>query len=129
MAEGRALDPTEIVEYLDTEALDEVSKQVDKEYSQVYKLIQENKYPSDPFIRGFYEYLQQFHGSLQMAERNTRQRDGLFRNSYGSFHLFCPQRVHMGGRQYSDCNPRRDYAFHGSYSRKAGFRHPGEAPV
>ena len=72
MAEGKVLDPTEIVEYLDTEALDEVSKQVDKEYSQVYKLIQENKYPSDPFIRGFYEgynkAMQVYKGS-QIAEQ------------------------------------------------------------
>lgn len=72
MAEGRVLDPTEIAEYLNTEALDEVSKQVDKEYSEVYKLMQESKYPSDPFIRGFYEgynkAMQVYKGS-QIAEQ------------------------------------------------------------
>jgi len=63
VADGKVLNPTEIAEYLDTEALDEVSKQVDKEYSEVYRLMQESKYPSDPFIRGFYEG---YHNAVQL---------------------------------------------------------------
>lgn len=55
IVEGKVVAPDEIVNYLDTAALDSVSKQIDKEYSEVYRLMQESKYPSDPFISGFYE--------------------------------------------------------------------------
>lgn len=53
--DGKLIDIDDIYNYLDTNALDEVSKQMDAEFSEAYKQMKENKYPSDPFIKGFYE--------------------------------------------------------------------------
>lgn len=72
LANGKEISVEDIPDYLDNDALQEVSKQVEKEYSEVYKLMQENKYPSDPFIRGFYEgyynAMQQYN-SLQINDQ------------------------------------------------------------
>ncbi|MBQ8482129.1 MAG: hypothetical protein IJ532_06310 [Alphaproteobacteria bacterium] len=72
IANGKEINVEDIPDYFDNEALKEVSKQIEKEYSEVYKLMQENKYPSDPFIRGFYEgyynAMQQYN-SLQLNDQ------------------------------------------------------------
>ncbi|MBR1600466.1 MAG: hypothetical protein IJ677_02685 [Alphaproteobacteria bacterium] len=72
VANGKSINTEDIYDYLDKDALEEVSKQIEKEYSEVYKMMQENKYPSDPFIKGFYEgyfnAMQQYN-SLQVNEK------------------------------------------------------------
>lgn len=72
IANGKEIEPEDILDYFDNDALKEVSKQIEKEYAEVYKLMQENKYPSDPFIRGFYEgyynAMQQYN-SLQLNDQ------------------------------------------------------------
>lgn len=55
VADGKIIPVEDIADYFDKDALDDISKQVEAEYSEVYKMMKDNKYPSDPFIRGFYE--------------------------------------------------------------------------
>lgn len=80
LADGKIIPAENIADYLDKDALDDVSKQIEEEYTKVYEMMKDNKYPSDPFIRGFYEgyydAMQQYK-SMQTVEQVNKLIENL----------------------------------------------------
>jgi len=55
IADGQIISFEDIPDYLNKDVMNEVYKQIEQEFAQVYEIMKENKYFSDPFIKGFYE--------------------------------------------------------------------------
>ena len=67
IADGQIISFEDIPDYLNKDVMNEVYKQIEQEFAQVYAIMKENKYFSDPFIKGFYEG---YYNAMQQYKTN-----------------------------------------------------------